>query len=689
MPSLLSKGDGAMDKIKVTINGIECIGNAGDTILKIANDNGIEIPTLCYHPSVKIYGACGVCLVEAEGNPKLMRACSVTANDGQVIYTNSPRVREARKIAMELLMSDHDADCVGPCSLNCPAGTDCQGYIKAIAEGDDHKAVEIIKEKLPLPASIGRVCPHPCETACRRQYVEEPISIAYLKYFAADNDLKENTYRPEIAPKTGKNVAIIGGGPGGLTAAYFLACKGHSVTIYEAMPKMGGMLRYGIPEYRLPKKVLDREVSEIESLGVTMKNGVKIGRDIAFDEIKRNSDATIIAIGAWKSSGVGCKGDDLQGVLGGIDFLREVSLGNAPAIGGNVAVVGGGNTAMDACRTAVRLGAKNVYIIYRRTRAEMPAEDIEITEAMEEGVQFKFLTNPAEIIGEDGKVKEIKLQVMELGEPDASGRRTPVPVEGKFEILAVDTVIAAIGQKVDPVGFEGVELNSRGIIAADERTFRTSMDGVFAVGDATNKGADIAIAAIGEANKAAEIVHGYLLGMEIEYKAPFVSKRTVNETMKAFLGQKDKAPRAKMPHRTPEDRKKDFGEINYGFSEEQARAEAKRCLECGCHDYKDCKLIKCANCDDICPSRLAGEHHPGFTEERLVTIERNQNKCILCNLCVRTCDEVAHQGIRGLVGRGFTTVIKPEFNKPDTIAVCKDCHQCADICPTGSLRIIG
>ena len=252
-----------MDKIKVTINGIECIGNAGDTILKIANDNGIEIPTLCYHPSVKIYGACGVCLVEAEGNPKLMRACSVTANDGQVIYTNSPRVREARKIAMELLMSDHDADCVGPCSLNCPAGTDCQGYIKAIAEGDDHKAVKIIKEKLPLPASIGRVCPHPCETACRRQYVEEPISIAYLKYFAADNDLKENTYRPEIAPKTGKNVAIIGGGPGGLTAAYFLACKGHSVTIYEAMPKMGGMLRYGIPEYRLPKKVLDREVSEI------------------------------------------------------------------------------------------------------------------------------------------------------------------------------------------------------------------------------------------------------------------------------------------------------------------------------------------------------------------------------------------------------------------------------------------
>ena len=229
-----------MSQITITVNGKVCTGQAGETILNIAKANGIEIPNLCYDKSVARYGACGMCVVEVEGNPKLQRACSIEAADGMVIHTETARTIEARKIAMELLMSDHDGDCVGPCSLNCPAGTDCQAYVKQIALGNDREAVRIIKEKLPLPASIGRVCPHPCETACRRQYVEQPISIAYLKYFAADNDLASgNPFRPEVKAPTGKRVAIVGGGPGGLTAAYFLAVAGHSVTVYDAMPKMG------------------------------------------------------------------------------------------------------------------------------------------------------------------------------------------------------------------------------------------------------------------------------------------------------------------------------------------------------------------------------------------------------------------------------------------------------------------
>ncbi len=678
-----------MSQITITVNGKVCTGPAGETILNIAKANGIEIPNLCYDKSVARYGACGMCVVEVEGNPKLQRACSIEAADGMVIHTETARTIEARKIAMELLMSDHDGDCVGPCSLNCPAGTDCQAYVKQIALGNDREAVRIIKEKLPLPASIGRVCPHPCETACRRQYVEQPISIAYLKYFAADNDLASaSPFRPEMQAPTGKRVAIVGGGPGGLTAAYFLAVAGHSVTVYDAMPKMGGMLRYGIPEYRLPKKVLDREIQEIQELGVTLKNGVKIGRDISFEEIRKRADATVIAIGAWKSSGVGCPGEDQQGVLGGIDFLREVSLGNAPDIGKKVAVVGGGNTAMDACRTAVRLGAEEVYVVYRRTRNEMPAEDIEIEEAMEEGVTFKFLTNPAEILGENGRVKAVKLQVMELGEPDASGRRSPVPVEGKFETLEVDTVIAAIGQKLEPAGFEGLEMTKKGNISADEATYRTSLEGVFAVGDATNKGASIAIEAIGEANRASQVIDAYLNGREISYRRPFVSEREVTETLKAQLAEKPHAARIKMPQRSPEERRHDFQEINLGFAEADARAEAARCLECGCHDYADCKLIRCANLYEIHPERIAGEKHPGFVEQKLVCIERNQNKCILCNLCVRTCDEVAGKGILGLVGRGFQTVIRPEFNDPATIADCANCRKCAEICPTGALRIV-
>lgn len=674
-----------MNKIKFTIDGKEIVAEKGITILEAAKQNGIEIPTLCYHENVALYGACGLCTVEAEGMPKLMRACSQKALDGMVIHTSSERVRQSRKIALELLMSDHTGDCVGPCRLNCPAGTDCQGYVKLISEGKFHEAVKLIKEKVPLPASIGRVCPHPCETACRRQMVEEPISIAYLKAFAADEDMKENTYIPETAENTGKKVAVIGGGPAGLTTAFFLRIKGHSVTIFDAMEKMGGMLRYGIPEYRLPKKVLDNEINQIASLGIEMKNNVKIGKDILFDELKKDYDAVVIAIGAWNSLSLRCPGEDLQGVVGGIDFLRDVALGKNTSIGKKVAVVGGGNTAMDACRTARRLGAEEVYVIYRRTRNEMPAEKIEIEEAEEEGVTFKFLTNPDEIIGENGKVSKIKLQVMELGEPDASGRRSPVPVEGKFEFIDVDTVIMAIGQKVNVSGFEGVELNSKGIISADEKTFRTNIENVFAVGDATNKGASIAIAAIGEAEKASKVIDGYLLGMEIPYRKPFVSEKEVTPEM---FRDKEKISRAEMPCRSAAERAKTFDEVNLGFTKEDAMKEASRCLECGCHDYHECKLIEYANWYEIHPERFRGDKNIHEKERRLVSVERDNSKCILCSLCVRTCDEVVKKGILGLVGRGFTTTIKPEFEGEEILSFCKDCKKCAEVCPTGALKII-
>ncbi|MCQ2481180.1 MAG: FAD-dependent oxidoreductase [Clostridia bacterium] len=672
-----------MDMIKVTIDGIECTAEKGQTVLQIATANGIEIPTLCYIDDLKAYGACGICTVEAENIPKLLRACSAVASDGMVISTQTPRIRQSRKIALELLLSDHTGDCKGPCSLNCPAGTDCQGYVKLISEGKFREATELVKERVPLPASIGRVCPHPCEKACRRALVEEPISIAFLKAFAADEDLKSgNKFIPEVAPATGKTVGIIGGGPAGLTAAYFLAVKGHKVTIYDAMDKMGGMLRYGIPQYRLPKEVLDMEIDTIASLGVEMKNNVKIGKDITLDEIKAKHDAVIVAIGAWQSSAMGVTGENLEGVYGGIDFLRSVALHNPVEIGKNVAVCGGGNTAMDACRSAIRLGAENVYVIYRRTRAEMPAEKVEIDEAEEEGVTYKFLCNPAEIIGENGKVKAIKLQKMVLGEADASGRRKPVPVD-EYEEIQLDTVIMAIGQKINIAGFESLELTNRGNIAADTNSFRTSQEGVFAVGDATNRGASIAIEAIGEAQKASEVVDQYLKGKDVPYKKPYFVEKTVTA---ADLADREKISRAVMPQRSPEERKHDFNEINLGFTADMAMAEAKRCLQCGCHDYHECKLIRYANQYDVNPARFAGDKHNVAKEQKLVSIERDQNKCILCNLCVRVCDEDVKKGILGLVGRGFTTVIKPEFNKPEVTAYCKDCQKCVNACPTGALK---
>ncbi len=676
-----------MAEIKITVDGRVLTGNAGDTILKIAADNGIEIPNLCYNKSLKIYGACGLCVVEAEGVPKLLRACATLASDGQVIHTDTPRVLQARKIALELLMSDHEGDCKAPCGLKCPAHTDVQSYIKQIALGNDREAVRIIKDKIPLPASIGRVCPHPCEEKCRRSLVEQPLSIAYLKAFAADKDMASPApFAPELAESTGKTVAIVGGGPAGLSAAYRLATLGHAVTVFDMMPEMGGMLRYGIPEYRLPKAVLAKEVESIEKLGVVMMNNVKIGNHgISLDILRAKYDAVLLAVGAWSSTAIGCEGDSLEGVIGGIDMLIDVNKGNRPCLGKAVAVVGGGNVAMDACRTAVRLGAEKVYVIYRRTRNEAPAEDLEIEEAIEEGVSFKWLTNPAEIIGENGKVKALKLQVMELGEPDASGRRSPVPIEGKFETVEVDTVISAIGQKCVLDGFEAVTKTRKGTIEADEDLCRTNIDGVFAAGDATNRGPSIAINAIAEANSAAFAIDAYLRNEEPVCKKPYWSERKMSE--KDFADRERKA-RAVMSCKDPAVRRGNFDAVINGFTDEQAREEAARCLECGCHDFDDCKLIRYANERPLNPLRLAGSKHESFVESRLGAIERNQGKCVLCNLCVRVCREEVGKGILGLVGRGFKTVIKPEFNSAEAIAVCKDCRKCAELCPTGALKII-
>ena len=683
-----------MSQIHITINGVPCVCEEGTSILHAAQQNGIEIPNLCNDDSVRVYGACGLCAVEVlddgrgKGLPKLLRACSAKAMDGYVVRFDTARVNQSRKIALELLMSDHTGDCRGPCQLNCPAGTDCQGYVKKIAQGDFHGAVEIIKEKIPIPASIGRVCPHPCEQNCRRGLVEAPLSIAYLKAHAADRDLEADTYVPQTAPDTGKHIAIVGGGPAGLTAAFELRRRGHAVTIYDAAAQMGGMLRYGIPAYRLPKDLLAREIAEIEKLGVAMKNNVALGKDITLDALRQQFDAVILATGAWSSMQMRVTGEELEGVTGGIQFLHDISSGEGETpdlTGKKVAVCGGGNTAMDACRTAIRCGAETVYVIYRRTRSEMPAEELEIEESIEEGVTYKFLTNPAEIIGENGRVKQIKLQVMELGEPDASGRRSPVPVEGKFETLDVDLVIMAIGQKLDPKGLDGVTLTKKGTIEADPATCLTNLPDVYAIGDATNRGASIAIEAIGEGGRCAAVVDSALRGEIKPYRAPFYSKKNVTA---ADLADREKQPRCQIPVRPAAERARDFAPVNLGFSDETAMQEAKRCLECGCHDYHECKLIRYAQQQEIHPERFDGIKNVHETERRLVCIERDNGKCILCGLCVRVCDEVAKQGILGLVGRGFPTVVKPEFNNPETIKVCAACRKCANACPTGALKVL-
>ena len=668
--------------LNLTINGKNITVEEGTTILQAAKDNGIYIPTLCYDDAVKVYGACGLCVVEAEGIPKLLRSCSAKCSEGMVVNTESKRVVQSRKIAMELLMSAHDGDCVAPCQLNCPARTDCQGYVGLIANGEYEAALKLIKNKVSLPASIGRVCPHPCETACRRGKVDEAINIAQLKAFAADMDLNSDSYLPEKNAPTGKKIAIIGGGPAGLTAAYRLAISGHEVTVYDMMEKMGSMLRYGIPQYRLPKEVLDNEIAIIEKLGVKMINGVKLGKDFTVASLKAQNDAVIVAVGAWKSSSMRTPGEELNGIYGGIDFLRAVALKQEINIGDKVVICGGGNTAMDACRTAVRLGAKEVYCVYRRTRNEMPAEDIEITEAEEEGVQFKFLTNPISFNGKDGKVKSVTLQLMELGEPDASGRRRPVAIEGKTEELDVDSVIVAIGQKLVNEDVSELKLTDRGNIEADIDTFKTNIEGVFAIGDATNRGASIAIEAIGEANRCALSIDAYLNGEDIETRVPYISRR--DEELIDFQS-KEKCPARKPQVLPAAERKNNFDEVCLGYTEEDAKAEASRCLECGCKEYYKCKLLSVAQRYDIHPERFKGEMPQKYTADSNEFIERNSAKCILCGLCVRSCKEVMNISAIGLLGRGFKTEVAPAFNLPLDQTKCTNCGLCVELCPTGAL----
>lgn len=669
--------------ITINIDGKEIKGFKGQTIMEVARANNIDIPTLCYDERVKIYGGCGLCVVEAEGNPKLLRACATEIAPGMVISTNNERIRSSRKMTLELLLSDHIGDCRGPCINACPAHTDCQGYVGLIANKQYREAVKLIKEKLPLPASLGRVCPHPCETACRRQLVEDPVAIAALKYWVADIDLQSaNPYIPEIKPATGKKAAIVGAGPAGMTAAYFLAQAGHKVKVYDAMPAGGGMLRYGIPEYRLPKAILDKEIELIEQMGVKFKYNTRIGTDISLDYLMQRNDAVFVGIGAWLSSDMRAKGEELPGVLGGIDFLREVALHGTVEIGDNVAIVGGGNTAMDAARTAVRLGATKVMVLYRRTRAEMPAEDIEIIEAEEEGVEFRFLVAPIEIMDRGGKAGAIQLQKMQLGEPDSSGRRSPVPIPGAEETIEVDTIISAIGQKVDPRGMDKLGLSKWGTIDVDEDTLATNIPKVFAGGDGVT-GPKIAIDAVAQGAKAAQSIIRYLNGEPIKVKEKYLAEQS-NITEEDFAHY-EKNARMQITHLDPEVRRNNFREVNLKIAEEDVVAEANRCLECGCKDYFECRLVKYAGNYEVQPQRIEGAKRQEKLKENHPFIERNSEKCILCGLCVRICDEVMGVTALGLVHRGFESVVAPEFNLPLDQTPCINCGQCVSVCPTGAL----
>jgi len=688
-----------MSKLNIIINNKIVQGIRGESILELARRLNIEIPTLCNDDRLEPYSSCYLCVVEVEGMRGLQPACSTKVTEGMRIHTDNERVHTSRKFALELLVSNHYADCAPPCREECPAGVDVQGYISMISKGKHKEAVELIKKTNPLPAICGRVCVRPCELVCRRNLVEEiGVGIDYLKRYTSDIDLfSDNRFMPELKPASGKKVAIIGAGPGGLTAAYFLAKEGHHAEIFEASLHAGGMLRYGIPPYRLPNEVIEKEIEGITGLGVKIHYNKRLGDNISYKELKKDFDATILAIGSQKGTGIGCENDDAENIFSGIDFLRNMEMTGQKYdfTGKKVAVIGGGNTAMDCCRTAKRCGAKEVTVIYRRTEKEMPANPIEIHESKLEGINYMFLTAPALVNkDEDGKLKSLTCIRMELGEPDASGRRRPVKIEGSEFDVELDYILAAIGQKtvvnfmddISEHAGEPLKLNRWGDIDATTGTLQTSIKNVFACGDGVTGPATL-IEAIAQGKIAAESCDHYLKGKEIK-PAPveFLSKKENFEKQdkvdydEMFLAQQ----REEMPTLDPKARS-NFDEVELGYTEQAAMMETARCLECGCSELKTCDLKKYAQEYQAEQKRFGGDYKKHAVDFQHPFVEIDNNKCILCSRCVRICSEMNGANALGLVNRGFDTYVAPSMDGPLQKTNCDSCGLCIDTCPTGAI----
>jgi len=691
-----------MNNINVVLNGKPVVGIEGESILDLAKRFGYEIPTLCHDPRLEPFSSCFVCVVHVEKMRGMQPSCSTKIAEGMVIDTESEEVQKSRKSALDLLLSNHYADCVAPCKMTCPAGVDVQGYISLIEKGLYSEAIGLIKQTNPLPAICGRVCVRPCEVACRRNLLDENtgVGIDYLKRFAADKDLESSDhYKPNVAPSTGKKIAIIGGGPGGLSAAYFLQQKGHQCDIYEAAPAPGGWLRYGIPEYRLPNDLIDSEIETITELGVNIFCNVKLGENLSYKDLRDTYDATVITIGSQKGTLVGVEGDDAENVFSGIDFLRNMEITKQvyDFKGKTVAVVGGGNTAMDCCRTSIRCGADKVYVIYRRTEKEMPANPIEIHESKLEGVEYLFLTNPTKVNkDENGRLKSVTCVTMELGEPDASGRRRPVPKEGSEHDIELDFLLAAIGQKTDATFIDDInefakngsfKLNKWGDVDANPNTFETGIPGVFSAGDCVSGPATV-IEAIYQARIASQSCHQYLTGQPIVNEHfEFISKRDHFKEQKKddYLPLFKKQLREEMPV-LDADKRMNFVEVELGYSNaEVAKHETGRCLECGCAAYYTCDLKKYATEYKAEQKHYSGdfkEYHVDFSHP---FIEIDNNKCILCGRCIRICREVVGANALGFVNRGFDTYVAPSMGQSLTETSCESCGMCISTCPTAAI----
>jgi formate dehydrogenase major subunit len=704
-------------EFSIEIDGRTLTGRSGQTILDVCRDNGIEVPTLCYEPKLPGFGACRMCVVDVEGESTPPISCSREAEEGMVVETQTPRLREIRKTNLELIFSDHNAYCLPPCQNKCPSHIDIPGFLQANTEGDFVESARIFKRTIPFPSVLGRVCPAPCEEHCRRDEVEEAIAIRDSHRYAGDQVLKaqaDGVKAPlpfDQQPATGKRVAVIGSGPAGMSAAYYLSLNGHEVTVFERDPDAGGMLRYGIPEYRLPKqRILEAEYQSVWDLGAKLVAGSELGVDFTIDDLQNQGyDAVLVAIGCYDTNKLGIPGEDADGVIDGLEYLRIATLGlpYPDHKGKRVVVIGGGFTSMDCSRTSVRQGCTETTLVYRRDMKDMPAAD-EVHEMLEEGARAIFQASPTRVVTDkDNKVTGVEFQRMALGEPDASGRRRPEAVAGTEFIIDCDRVLLAIGQgpalEWIETGADGIEKTKRWRLDADNVTFGTGRAGVFGAGD-VRTGAATVVEAIAEGRRASYAIDAYLQGQDLE---EIRTRQTLAEPQPEFLSivpytDEVKEPRLRLKSMPAKERNSSYVEYEIPYTQQEAMSESARCLQCTCEAIGYCDLRRQGieygttlstlepqrtglSVRSVGENRFTGINHDYIRDDSHAFILREPSRCIDCGRCANVCKEVVGAACYDFMRTGFDTLVTTPLDMSLNTTPCVSCGRCAETCPTGAL----
>jgi len=662
---------------RLTIDGREVELPEGATVLDGARELGIDVPTICHSDGAEPYASCFLCVVAVEGRSELVPACATPVGDGMRVSTGSEDIEGARRAALDLLLSDHVGDCEAPCTVGCPAGMNIPEMIRLIAAGRQDEAARVARERIPLSASLGRVCPRFCERVCRRGELDAPVNICELKRFAGEAGLADG-FSEQPGADTGKSVAVVGAGPAGLTCAYHLRRTGHAVTVFEAEDEPGGAFRYAIPEFRLSAATAVAEAESIVRLGAEIKTGMRLGEDVSLKKLSKEFDAVFIATGAPVAVPAQMRG--AKHAVSALEFLRAVGRGEPPSadeVGDVVVVIGADTACLDAARTARRLGASRVYVLWEGEPKKMPAPDHLLRAAEAERVEVASETGELLIREDDDNAADGGLVVARRAHPHA-------------DPIAASYVIAGGGRKADTAlaESEGLAVSPRGV-EADRRTCATGLKGVFAGGEAvTGPGAGVRAVAAGR--RAAVSIDQFLRGDEVTGEGKEFNSRIGRlegaERAAVLFGART-AERISGAKLAAADRPGAFAEVDLGLTADEARAEAGRCLDCDCTKKSACRLRDLASAHGAAQGRFKGERRSFVRDTTHEEIVHEPGKCILCGICVRVASE-AHEA-RGItfLKRGFAVKVGGAFEDSIAEALKAAPLECAAACPTGAIAL--